>query len=143
MSKDTICLLRECEIGIQMALHVIEDVACEVHDCVFKELLLDSKDEHEKIYQEIEVYLESMKEEEKELSFVAKEMSWIKTNMKLLVNDHDNRIGEIIFDGCVMGIKKLSQCLNEYFYASEMSKDLTRRLIDLEEKLEHDVLKYL
>lgn len=143
MQKDTIKLLRECELGIKMAIQVMEEVMDEVRDCNFQEILVKSKDEHEKLYQEIEVYLESMEEEEKELSFVAKGMSWMETNLKLLANDRDSRIAEIIYDGCRMGIKTLSQYVNEYFYASDMAKDITYRLISCEEKLEKEIRKYL
>jgi hypothetical protein len=46
-------------------------------------------------------------------------------------------------DGCNMGVKSLNRYLNEYEAADEISKDIAKRLINLEEKLAIDIRKYL
>jgi len=38
-------------------------------------------------------------------------------------------------DGCNMGVKSLSRYLNQYAAADEAAKDITKRLIRLEEAL--------
>jgi hypothetical protein len=46
-------------------------------------------------------------------------------------------------DGCNMGVKSLNRYLNQYEAADEVSKDITKRLINLEEKLTIDIRQYL
>ena len=66
---------------------------------------------------------------------IAKSMSWIKTNVKLIVDESDNTIAELMTDGCNMGVKSLNKYLNEYNAADDRAKDKTKRLIELEKKL--------
>ena len=63
----------------------------------------------------------------------------MKTNMKLGMEDSDATIAELMTDGCNMGVKSLNRYLNQYKAADEVSKDITRRLINLEEKLTVDI----
>ena len=143
MKEDTVKLLKECDSGIKMGVSVIDGVIDEVRNCDFKRILEDSKSEHEHLRKDIEIYLNSMKEEGMEPTLMAKSMSWMDTNMKLLVDDRDTRIAEIVTDGCNMGVKSLCQYLNQYYYATEMAKDLTNKLIGIEEKLAKDIRNYL
>ena len=63
--------------------------------------------------------------------------------MKLVMNESDHTIADLITDGCNMGVKSLNKYLNKYKAADEKSKDITKRLINLEEKLTVDVRCYL
>ena len=74
---------------------------------------------------------------------MAQSMSWLKTNVKLIMNESDQTIAELMTDGCNMGVKSLNQYLNQYKAASEQSKDITKKLIHLEEKLATDIRGYL
>ena len=46
-------------------------------------------------------------------------------------------------DGCNMGVKSLNRYLNQYKAAEEVSKDMAKRLIKLEEQLAVDIRQYL
>ena len=70
-------------------------------------------------------------------------MSWLKTNMKLTMNESDGTIADLITDGCNMGVKSLSRYLNQYAAADEVSKDIAKRLINLEGQLAIDLRDYL
>ena len=70
-------------------------------------------------------------------------MSWIKTNAKLAVDDSDAAIADLMTDGCNMGVKSLNRYLNQYKAADEVSKDIAKRLINLEEKLAVDIRSFL
>ena len=70
-------------------------------------------------------------------------MSWMKTNMKLSMEESDATIAELMTDGCNMGVKSLNRYLNQYKAADEVSKDMAKRLINLEEKLTVDIRQYL
>ena len=63
---------------------------------------------------------------------MAKGMSWMKTNVKLMANESDSTIADLMTDGCNMGVKSLHRYLNQYKAADEKCKDITKRLINLE-----------
>lgn len=68
---------------------------------------------------------------------------WIKTNVKLAMNDSDATIAELMTDGCDMGIKSLSRYLNQYQAADHKAKTFAKKLIKLEEDLCQDLRTYL
>ena len=74
---------------------------------------------------------------------MAQSMSWIKTNVKLAMEDTDATVADLITDGCNMGVKSLSRYLNQYKAADEQSKNIAKRLIQLEEGLSVNMRSYL
>ena len=143
IEQDTIKLLRECDAGIKMGVSAIDDVLEYVTDGALKAVLTVCKSEHEKLEGELRVMLKDFQDEGKDPNPMAKGMSWMKTNVKLAVDNSDQTIASLMTDGCDMGVKSLSRYLNEYKAASEKSKDLAKRLIKLEENLSKDVRRYL
>ncbi len=143
IESDTIKLLRECDAGIKMGVSSIDEVQEYVHHNKFRELLSDCKIKHEKLQEEIQNLLEQYHDEGKEPNPMAKSMSWMKTNVKLVMDESDETIADLITDGCNMGVKSLHKYLNQYKAASEQTKDITKRLINLEEKLAIDIRQYL
>ncbi len=143
VEPDTIKLLRECDAGIKMGVSSIDEVILYVHDETFKNHLMICKQKHDELKEEIQTYLQECQDEGKEPNAIAKGMSWIKTNMKLMVEESDETIADLITDGCNMGVKSLHKYLNQYQNAQEKAKDITKRLINLEEKLAVDIRSYL
>ena len=143
VEQDTIRLLRECDAGIKMGVSSIEDVLGYVKSDELEKLLTECKDEHEKLDRELQELLDKYKDDGKEPATIAKGMSWMKTNMKLAMNESDHTIADLMTDGCNMGVKSLNKYLNKYEAADEVSKDITKRLINLEEKLTVDIRKFL
>ncbi len=143
IEQDTIKLLRECDAGIKMGVASIDDVLEYVYDGGLRKCLTDCKEKHEKLKDEIQILLEKYHDEGKEPNPMAKSMSWMKTNVKLVINESDQTIADLIIDGCNMGVKSLNKYLNQYKAADEKSKDITKRLSDLEEKLAVDIRRYL
>ena len=143
IEQDTIRLLRECDAGVKMGISSIEDVLDNVKSQKLEKYLTDCKNEHEKLQNEIDEQLNRFGDEGKNPNPIAKGMSWVKTNMKLSFDDSDNTIADLMTDGCNMGVKSLNKYLNEYEAADEVSKDITKRLINLEERLTLDIRDYL
>ena len=143
IEQDTIKLLRECDAGVKMGVASIDDVWDHVRSERFKQRLNACKDEHKKLSHEIQSQLDKFSEEGKNPNPIAKSMSWMKTNMKLGMEDSDATIAELMTDGCNMGVKSLNRYLNQYQAADEVSKDITKRLIHLEEKLTADIRGFL
>jgi len=143
VEQDTIKLLRECDAGVKMGVSSIEDVLDYVHAEKLRKRLSDCKDEHEKLEREIRTLLDKCHDDGKNPNPMAKGMSWMKTNMKLAMDESDETIAGLMTDGCNMGVKSLNQYLNQYEAADEVSKDITKRLINLEEKLAVDIRSFL
>lgn len=143
IEQDTIKLLRECDAGIKMGVSAIEEVLEYVKSSKLKKYLEDSLKENDKVKDELQKLLECYHDDGKEPNAMAKGMSWIKTNVKLSVNESDNAVADLITDGCNMGIKSLNKYLNQYKAADEKSKDLAKKLIKLEEKLMGDIKEFL
>ena len=106
-----------------------------MHAAKMKKILIECKEEHDAIKQEIQKLLDEYHDDGKDPNPIAKSMSWIKTNVKLIVDESDNTIAELMTDGCNMGVKSLNKYLNEYKAADDRAKDKTKRLIELEKKL--------
>ena len=143
IEKDTIKLLRECDSGVKMGVASIDDVMDNVSSELFKRLLKDCRAEHEKLRIEIQSQLDRFHDEGKNPNPIVKGMSWIKTNVKLGMEESDATVAELMTDGCNMGVKSLNRYLNEYKAADEVSKDIAKRLINLEEKLAVDIRAFL
>ena len=143
IEQDTIKLLRECDAGIKMGVSSIDEVMEYVNSKELKEHLNACKDEHEKLGRELQELLDKYKDEGKNPNPIAKGMSWMKTNMKLVMDESDSTIADLMTDGCDMGVKSLSRYLNQYKAADEVSKDICKRLIKLEEKLGIQMREFL
>ena len=143
IEQDTIRLLRECDAGIKMGVSSIGEVMEYVSHDKLRKCLEDCKAKHEKLQGEIQAMLTEYHDDGKEPNVMAKSMSWMKTNAKLVMNESDHTIADLMTDGCNMGIKSLHKYLNQYKAADERSKDITKRLINIEEKLTLDIREFL
>ena len=143
IEQDTIKLLRECDAGVKMGVASIEDVLDQARSGSLKQYLAECKTKHEKLRNEIQILLDKYHDDGKEPNPIAKGMSWMKTSMKMGMDNSDQTIADLMTDGCNMGVKSLNQYLNQYEAADEASKDIAKRLIDLEERLAVDIRKFL
>ncbi len=143
IEQDTIKLLRECDAGIRMGVDSIDDVLDYVRRDELRRYLSESKQAHRELDRELQELLDRYRDEGKEPNPIAKSMSWMKTAVKLKLDESDATIADLMTDGCNMGVKSLSRYLNQYAAADEVSKDICKRLIKLEEKLSVQMRDYL
>ncbi|MBO5913022.1 MAG: hypothetical protein J6Q76_06090 [Clostridia bacterium] len=143
IEQDTVKLLRECDAGVTMGIDSIDQVRDHVKSQKLKDYLVECRREHDKLNSEIQSLLDQYGDDGKSPNPVAKGMSWIKTNVKLGLDDSDSTVADLMTDGCNMGVKSLNRYLNEYKAADEQSKDITKRLINLEEQLAVEIRSYL
>jgi len=143
IEQDTIKLLRECDAGVKMGLASIDEILDQVHADALRQYLAACKKEHEKLKNEIQTLLEKYHDDGKEPNPVAKGMSWMKTSMKMGMDDSDQTIADLMTDGCNMGVKSLNRYLNQYAAADEESKDIAKRLINSEEQLAVKIREFL
>ena len=143
MNDHTIDLLKECDSGTKTAVSSIKEVLDNTASGELLSLLTDSLREHEAIGDEVHRLLSEAGEHGKEPNPMAKAMSWLKINIRMLEKPVDKNIAHLMFDGCSMGVKQLSEYLNKYDEADDEAKRLAKRLIRLEEKLAKDLKVYL
>ena len=143
IEQDTLKLLRECDAGVKMGVASIDDVMPHVKSKTLLDRLNKCKDEHEKLSLEIDSLLDKYRDDGKDPNPIAKGMSWMKTNLKLATDDSDSMVADLMTDGCNMGVKSLNRYLNQYEAADEVSKDICKRLINLEERLAIDIRDFL
>ncbi len=142
-NQDTIHLLKECDSGAKMAVASFDEVLDRVSDSNMKQLLIDSREHHEKLENEIHGLLSRCQSEEKDPNPMAKGMSWLKTNVKMGMDKSAATVADLITDGCNMGVKSLHKYLNQYPTADDSSKDICRRLASIEDQLCKDLRSYL
>lgn len=140
---DTVKLLKECDAGTKMAVSAIDEVLDKVEDDALKGLLQENKNHHKELEEKIVEELDKHRAEEKEPNPMAKGMSWMKTNVKMGMDNSDKTVADLITDGCNMGIKSLYKYLNQYKNADEKAKQLCNKLIDIEETLRKDLRNHL
>ena len=140
---DTIKLLRECDAGIKMGTASIGEVLEKTTNEKLKKLLEICKEGHEKLKEEIQNKLEQCHDTGKDPNPMAQGMSWMKTNVKLAMDESDATIADLTTDGCNMGVKSLSRYLNQYQAADEETKDIAKKLIKQEEELSIHMRSFL
>ena len=143
IEQDTIRLLRECDAGIKMGISSIYDVLNKVESQKLYTILEKNKGQHEKLQGEIQSLLVKYHDEGKSPNPMASAMSKMKTGMKMAMDYSDATIANLMTDGCNMGVKSLNKYLTQYEAADEVSKDITKRLINLEEELTHQIRDFL
>lgn len=135
IEQDTIKLLRECDAGAKMGIESIDEVLPYVQHKDMKDALEDSENEHQLLEREIHQALNRYGDRGKDPAPIAETMSWLKTNVKLVMSESDKTIAELMTDGCDMGTKSLRRYLNQYKAADEDSKRIAEKLIRIEENL--------
>lgn len=143
VEQDTIRLLRECDAGVKMGAASIEEVVDRIQSEEFRQVLAESRRQHDVLDQEIQRLLDQYQDEGKEPNLMAKGMSWMKTNAMMMMKPSDQTIADLMTDGCNMGVKSLHRYLNEYTAADERSKAIAKKLVNLEQKLAVDIRAYL
>ena len=143
IQEDTIKLLRECDAGSQMGVTSIGDVLPYVKSRQLKSMLEECKRRHEKLAEEVEEALDRFGDDGKDPNIMAEAMSWMKTNMKLTIDESDETIAGLMTDGCNMGAKSLHRYINQYKAADEDSRDIAQRLAAMEEQLTAEMREFL
>ena len=143
IEQDTVRLLRECDKGVKMGISSIDDVYRYVKSESLKRILSESRTDHESLGHDIEDQLMRVGDTGKDPGAIVKGMSWIKTTAMLAMNTSDNTVADLMMDGCNMGVKSLSKYLNQYAAADESSKEVTKKLIKVEENMSHDLRSFL
>ena len=143
MNNDTIELLKECDQGIKMGIEAIDDIMPRVDNHDLEKILSDYKIRHEELKDELAKMLKEVGISGDEPNLMAVGMSKLKTNFKMMMEESDRTVADLMTDGCDMGIKSLTKYLNQYESAEEKVNDITKKIIRVESDFEEDLKKYL
>ena len=92
-----------------MGIHSIEEILPKAQIEEVRKILLTGLEKHQKLKAKISTLLKEDGDDEKSPNPLAQGMSWMKTNVKMAMDDSDSTIAELITDGCDMGIKSLNR----------------------------------
>jgi len=143
MERETRNLLEEVNAGIKMAVDAIHEVLPSVKDKRLREEMLRSLEEHQKLGDETHRELIALGSEGKRPNPIARGMSWIKTEMKLTLDDSDDNAAGLIAEGCDMGIRSLSKYVNDHPGADDRALELAGELTRLEERLSEQMRRFM
>lgn len=141
-NDDTIKLLKECNAGVKMGISGIERVIEYAQDDKLKNILQDTLTKHKAIEEATHSKLNDYHDTEKDPNAMAEMMSSLKINFKMMTPT-DEEIADLMIDGCNMGIKSVSRYLNQYPTALPEIREMTERLVKLEQDLMNDLRPYL
>ena len=143
MHEDSITLLKEVDSGCLMAINSFQQLEeYEMPQGLFQ-LISKYKAKHDELQKESSQLLHEYHETDKQPGMMASAMSWLTTEMKMMIHEDSTQICKIIMNGCNMGIQKISEKLHQHEHASEDAKKVTKKLIQIEEELMSEVKEYL
>ena len=143
LNGDTVELLKHCISGSKMATNSIEQVRKYVQSEELKDRIEKYNGEHIRLGEEIHTILREAGVEDPDPNPVSKAFAWASAEMKMMMDSSDEKVADLMYDGCNMGVKSLYRYLNQYGEASEEAKELTGNLISLESDLMSKLRPYL
>lgn len=143
MNEDSIALLKECNSGCKNATNSMEQVLPYVKEDKLRKIIEDYNKKHIKLGDECHKLLNEAGEDEKDPNGFTQAMASIGTEFKLLVNDGSEKIAELMVDGCNMGIKSISKCVNKLKGAENKVKDISFEIISIEQDFMNELLAFL
>ena len=142
MENDSIKLLLECNSGIKMGVSAIDLVLPYVKNKNLKQMLNECKDEHAVLGDATHRMLLRHGSDTKDAHPVIRFMSDMKVRTKM-ISPSEEKIADVMTDGCDMGIKSLNKYLNQYKRADTDSREIAEKLIKIEDSLERGLRSYL
>ncbi|MEE1056827.1 MAG: hypothetical protein UH239_06225 [Acutalibacteraceae bacterium] len=143
MNSDTINLLKECNAGCKSATNSMEQVMEYVQNEKLKDIISDYNKQHIKIGDECHNLLNKYGSTEKDPQPMAKAMSFITTEIKMMSDNSSQKAAEIMMDGCNMGIKNVSGYINKYSNADNESKKMADKIVKIEQSFIEELRSFL
>jgi len=143
MNEDSIQLIKEVDSGCLMAinsLHQMEEYEMpkEQNDMITRYIA-----KHDELQKEASRMLHNNNETDKQPGMMVSAMSWLTTEMKLMLHENTSEISKIIMNSCNMGIQSIREQMTKYKAASEEAVKLANKLIKLEEDMFSDAKEFI
>lgn len=121
----------------------MEQVLSYVGDEKLKNIINNYNHQHIKIGDECHNLLSKYGSNEKDPQPMAKAMSFISTEIKMMSDNKTRKAAEIMMDGCNMGIKSVSSYINQYSHADNESMKLANKIVKLEQSFIDELRDFL
>lgn len=122
----------------EMGIIGIDDIIDKVENANFRELLMEQREEYDKILRESEKLFDAYGMKEKELGAITKVNSKVMSEVKLMTNDGDDAIAKMMIEGTNKGVIKINKAINENKVEDEEALSLAKKLIEV---MEHNLEK--
>ena len=141
--NDTIKLLKDCDSGLVMAISSLKHVKHEAKADNFTNMLDKYYKNHMRIKKDIDKKLIEYNTTTDDINPFAEAMANMKITLKLTTNHTDNKIADLMIDGCNMGIKSVSKYMNKYSNAKQDIMQLANDIVVLEQNFSNELRQYL
>lgn len=143
MTEKEIKLLRECNLGSKMALDTLRRVLDDTKSDNLKALIEKTIASHESLGERLHELLSEVGEEAKEPNLMEHSSVVMSVGMKLMVENTDRKIADLLIDGTNMGIKKIKGYLNKWAGEDERVREVAEKLLRVEEEFVEALGVYL
>ena len=137
-------VLDELNKGCAMGMDAIRDILEKVEDKKFKKVLEDEFDKYKTIHKRIETkYEDYSREEPTETNALNKVMTAMMTEMKLMKDNSDSKIAELLLQGTNMGIIEGKKLLNNKKHLDSEVESILKEYIEMQERSVEIYKEYL
>ena len=143
MKEHTTSLLLECSQGCKMGIKSISQISDYISDQGLKRIVDKYLEEHRHLEREADHLLVQYGQEVKPPEMMATAMSWISTEMKMMMKGDDKQAAKILTEGCDMGIRTICGFQNQYSGAAQAGKNIADKLVKIEENFREELKAYL
>jgi len=117
----------------EMGKTTIEQILKEVKDLEFRDVLKEQLKDYEYVASQCDDLLNVGGKLPKGIDVMPKIMSYFKIKMDTLKDDTSSHIAEMMINGSTMGITDITKNLNKYSNVDNNVKDLSSRLLKIEQ----------
>lgn len=137
-------VLDELNKGCVMGMDALRNILDKVEDKRFKKVLEDEFDKYKDVHRRIEEkYEDYSREEPTETSAMNKAMTSMMTEMKLMNDNSDSKIAELLMQGTNMGIIEGKKLLNHKEHLDKEVESILKDFIEMQENSVETYKKFL
>ena len=117
----------------KMGVVRIDNIKAKIYDEELKDLIATQRKEYVTICDEATKLLDELGVGEKDISTMAKVMTYFMANLELLKDDSESNIAKLMIEGSNKGIIEITKKLNGYNNANKKVEKLARKLLVTEQ----------
>lgn len=142
--KENINALDELNKGTTMGMEAIEQIKDKIGSDRFKKVIEKQYEDYKMISERIEeLYNEyNNRKQPHEISTMTKMMTWYDLNVKMMMDNSDSKIAEVLLKGTNMGIIEGKKIYNNKKLDKKVVK-IVDEYIEMQEKIVEDLKEFL
>lgn len=143
METDTVKLLEEIDRGCEMAENSFRQILQYSMEDRLAGVIKKYQKKHEEIQKEASGLLHEQGGRDKNPNPITEAMSWITTEMKMMLKKDGTQIAKLMMDGCNMGMQTMGEKKSQFPQASKEAGALAKKLMKTEEEFLSEVKEFL